>query len=84
MAKICCLLHFVAHFRKRPNDRIKLSPLVEFGLIREDYKHKKLISKKEKDDGINRPYQYSVTENGKGFLIVSAGFDCKFETERLY
>ena len=144
-----------------------LSTLAEFGLIREDFKHHKKITKKEKEDGIkrpfqryflqpssimvvsvliigsisalmffgyqrtsifpdktekeitemsdrmekwnekygkyptdlnelignspirqdwkkdswNRPYQYSITENGKGFLIVSAGLDGKFETE---
>ena len=144
-----------------------LSTLAEFGLIREDYKHRKRISKKEKEDGTkrpigkyllqpssiilvtvlvvgsisafllfryqrtsifpertkkeiaemtermekwnekfgkyptdlnefignnpmrnewkkdswNRPYQYSVTENGKGFLIVSAGSDGKFKTK---
>ncbi|WP_136482365.1 type II secretion system protein GspG [Cognatitamlana onchidii] len=34
-----------------------LSTLAEFGLIREDYKHRKRISKKEKEDGINRPIQ---------------------------
>ncbi|MGC1630936.1 MAG: type II secretion system protein GspG [Gelidibacter sp.] len=34
-----------------------LSTLAEFGLIREDYKHKKRISKKEKEDGIKRPIQ---------------------------
>lgn len=34
-----------------------LSTLAEFGLIREDYKHQKRISKKEKDDGIKRPIQ---------------------------
>ena len=34
-----------------------LSTLAEFGLIREDYKHQKRISKKEKEDGIKRPIQ---------------------------
>jgi general secretion pathway protein G len=34
-----------------------LSTLAEFGLIREDYKHRKRISKKEKEDGIKRPIQ---------------------------
>ncbi|APQ17464.1 type II secretion system protein GspG [Maribacter hydrothermalis] len=34
-----------------------LSTLVEFGLIREDYKHRKLIGKKEKEDGNKRPIQ---------------------------
>jgi|TARA_R110002110_G_scaffold208363_2_gene420680 general secretion pathway protein G len=144
-----------------------LSTLAEFGLIREDYKHQKRISKKEKEDGIkrpiqkyfmqpsaliliavlvigslsailfftyqrtsvfpektekeiseisdrmenwnekfgqyptelnelignsplrqdwkkdawNRPYGFTITENGKGFLITSAGSDGKFGTE---
>ncbi|MEG3659435.1 type II secretion system protein GspG [Arenibacter palladensis] len=34
-----------------------LSTLAEFGLIREDYKHRKRISKKEKEDGTKRPVQ---------------------------
>jgi general secretion pathway protein G len=34
-----------------------LSNLAEFGLIREDFKHQKRISKKEKEDGIKRPIQ---------------------------
>ncbi|WP_405384117.1 type II secretion system protein GspG [Maribacter sp. LLG6340-A2] len=34
-----------------------LSTLAEFGLIREDYKHRKRISKKEKEDGVKRPIQ---------------------------
>jgi hypothetical protein len=34
-----------------------LSTLAEFGLIREDYKHQKRITKKEKEDGIKRPIQ---------------------------
>lgn len=144
-----------------------LSTLAEFGLIREDFKHHKKISKKEKKDGIkrpiqkyflqpssimvivflavgslsaflffnyqrtsifpentekeisemsdrmenwnkkfgqyptelnelignspmrqnwakdawNHPYEYTITENGKGFLITSAGSDGKFGTE---
>ena len=37
--------------------KIILSTLAEFGLIREDYKHQKKISKKEKEDGIKRPIQ---------------------------
>ena len=36
---------------------IILSTLAEFGLIREDYKHHKKITKKEKEDGIKRPFQ---------------------------
>ncbi|WP_027078034.1 type II secretion system protein GspG [Maribacter antarcticus] len=34
-----------------------LSTLAEFGLIREDFKHRKRISKKEKEDGTKRPIQ---------------------------
>lgn len=34
-----------------------LEILVNFGLIREDYKHHKKISKKEKADGKKRPFQ---------------------------
>ena len=146
---------------------IILSTLAAFGLIREDYKHRKRVRKKEKEDGVkrplqkylfqpssimvivalalttigaflffsyqrlsiypektekeivqmtermenwkekfgeypsdlnelignnplrqkwkmdswNRPYQYELTEDGTGFLIVSAGSDGKFETE---
>ncbi len=34
-----------------------------------------------KMDSWNRPYEYSVSENGIVFLIVSAGADGKFETK---
>jgi hypothetical protein len=34
-----------------------LITLAEFGLIRGDYKHRKRVSKKEKEDGIKRPIQ---------------------------
>lgn len=34
-----------------------------------------------KTDSWNRPYQYSVTESGNGFLIVSSGSDGKFQTK---
>ncbi len=34
-----------------------LTTLAEFGLIRKDYLHKKRIAKKEKEDGIKRPFQ---------------------------
>ena len=34
-----------------------LSTLAEFGLIREDFKHHKKITKKEKEDGVKRPFQ---------------------------
>ena len=34
-----------------------LSFLIDFGLIREDYKHRKRISKKEVEDGVSRYFQ---------------------------
>ena len=34
-----------------------LSTLAEFGLLREDFKHHRNITKKEKEDGIKRPVQ---------------------------
>ncbi|WP_225037359.1 type II secretion system protein GspG [Winogradskyella sp. SM1960] len=34
-----------------------LSTLAEFGLIREDFKHHKKITKKEEEDGVKRPFQ---------------------------
>ncbi len=34
-----------------------LEALVDLGLIREDYKHHKKITKKEKEDGKKRPFQ---------------------------
>jgi len=34
-----------------------LSILAEFGLIREDFKHHRKITKKEKENGIKRPFQ---------------------------
>lgn len=39
---------------------LALSILADFGLIREDYKHQKRISGKEKEDGIKRPFQKYV------------------------
>ena len=48
-----------------------LSTLAEFGLIREDYKHKKRIRKKEKEDGIKRPIQkYFMQPSALMFLSV--------------
>lgn len=48
-----------------------LSTLAEFGLIREDYKHKKRISKKEKEDGIKRPIQkYFMQPSALMFIAV--------------
>lgn len=34
-----------------------LSTLAEFGLIREDFKHHRKITKKEKEDEIKKPFQ---------------------------
>ena len=34
-----------------------------------------------KKDAWNREYQFEITNNGKGFLITSAGSDGKFKTE---
>ncbi|UKM66179.1 type II secretion system protein GspG [Flavobacteriaceae bacterium GSB9] len=34
-----------------------------------------------KTDSWNRPYQYSLTQSGIGFLIISAGSDGKFGTD---
>ena len=47
-----------------------LSTLAEFGLIREDYKHKKRISKKEKEDGIKRPIQKYFMQPSALMLIA--------------
>lgn len=48
-----------------------LSTLAEFGLNREDYKHKKRITKKEKEDGIKRPFQkYFMQPSALMFLSV--------------
>lgn len=34
-----------------------------------------------KKDAWNREYEFTITENGKGFLITSAGSDGKFHTD---
>ena len=48
-----------------------LSTLAELGLIREDYKHQKRITKKEKEDGIKRPIQkYFMQPSALMFLSV--------------
>lgn len=48
-----------------------LSILVEFGLIHEDFKHQKRISKKEKEDGIKRPIQkYLMQPSSLMFISV--------------
>ena len=53
---------------------IILSTLAEFGLIREDYKHHKKITKKEKDDGIKRPFQrYFLQPSSLMIIAVLVG-----------
>jgi len=47
-----------------------LSTLAEFGLIREDYKHRKRVSKKEKEDGIKRPIQKYFLQPSSIMLIA--------------
>jgi general secretion pathway protein G len=54
-------------FGKYPAD---LKELIGNNPMRQDWK----------TDSWNRPYQYSITENGNGYLIVSAGSDGKFQT----
>ncbi len=49
---------------------IILSTLAEFGLIRKDYKHRKRISKQEKEDGIKRPIQKYFLQPSLIMLIV--------------
>ena len=39
------------------------------------------IQKQWELDAWNRPYKYSVKQNQKGFLIISAGYDGEFGTE---
>ncbi len=47
-----------------------LSTLAEFGLIREDYKHRKRVSKKEKEDGKKRPIQKYFLQPSSIMVIV--------------
>jgi len=55
-------------FKKYPKD---LNELIGNNPMRQEWK----------TDSWNRPYHYSVTEDGIEFLIVSAGSDGKFDTE---
>ncbi len=43
--------------------------LAELGLIREDFKHQKRVSKKEKEDGIKRPFQKYLLQPSAIMLI---------------
>ncbi len=48
-----------------------LSTLAEFGLIGEDYKHRKRIIKKEQEDGTKRPFQkYVMQPSVLGFIAI--------------
>jgi hypothetical protein len=49
---------------------IILSTLAEFGLIREDYKHRKRVNKKEKEDGVKRPIQKYFLQPSALLLIA--------------
>jgi hypothetical protein len=53
-----------------------VSTLVEFGLIREDYKHQKRISKKEKDDGRKRPMQKFFMQPSVLIITIIAVITC--------
>ena len=55
-------------FGKYPTE---LNELIGNSPIRQDWKK----------DAWNREYKFTITENGKGFLITSAGSDGKFNTE---
>lgn len=55
-------------FGKYPTD---LNELIGSSPLRQDWKK----------DAWNREYKFTITENGKGFLITSAGSDGKFKTE---
>ncbi|WP_276166484.1 hypothetical protein [Zobellia alginiliquefaciens] len=56
--------------------KLILSTLAEFGLIREDYKHRKRISKKEKEDGVKRAIQKYFLQPSSimviSFLVVGS------------
>ncbi|MFD0843578.1 type II secretion system protein GspG [Flaviramulus multivorans] len=55
-------------FGKYPSE---LNELIGNSPLRQDWKK----------DAWNREYEFKITENGKGFLITSAGSDGKFHTE---
>ncbi|MDX1272280.1 type II secretion system protein GspG [Bizionia paragorgiae] len=55
-------------FEKYPAE---LNELIGNSPIRQDWKK----------DAWNREYKFTITKNGKGFLITSAGIDGKFGTE---
>lgn len=50
-----------------------LTILAEFGIIREDYKHHKRISKKEKEDGIKRPIQKCFFKPSAILMMITIG-----------
>ena len=47
-----------------------LSTLAEFGLIRDDFKHHRKISKKEKADGKKRPFQGYFLQPSSIMVII--------------
>ena len=53
-----------------------VSTLAEFGLLREDYKHRKRIGKKEKDDGIKRPIQKIFMQPSMLVFIIILVITC--------
>ena len=53
-----------------------LSTLAEFGLIREDYKHRKRVDKKEKEDGIKRPIQKYFLQPSSIMVIAVLVIGC--------
>lgn len=58
---------------------IILSAFAEFGLIHEDYKHKKRISSIEKEDGKKRPFQKYLLQPS-AIIIISIIFIISFGT----
>jgi len=47
-----------------------VTTLAEFGLIREDFKHQKRVSKKEKEDGVKRPFQKCFLQPSAILIII--------------
>ena len=68
-----------------------LELLVEFGLIREDIKHQKRVSEKEKEDGKKRTFQkYVLQPSAKIFIAIiviggiTAFFYFRYERQSIY
>ncbi len=60
--------HWKERFGEYPSD---MNELIGNSPIRDDWK----------TDAWSREYKFTILENGKGFIITSAGFDGKFGTE---